>query len=185
MLSDVGEFKTFTDTLGKAREVTVFIYRHHWVLHLFRKFTKQRELTRPAITRFATAYLTLKSFHERKYRLRAMFASEEWGTSSYGKSLAGTKVQGIILYDRNFWKAIQFCMKCVLPLVHVLRLVDGDAKPAMGYIYEAMDRAKEKIASNLGHVKGRYERIWNIIDKRWDYQLHRPLHAAAYYLNPK
>jgi hypothetical protein len=30
------------------------------------------------------------------------------------------------------------------PLVKVLCLVDGD-KPAMGYLYEAMDRAKEAI----------------------------------------
>ena len=30
------------------------------------------------------------------------------------------------------------------PLVRVLHLVDGDEKPAMGYLYEAMDRAKEE-----------------------------------------
>jgi len=30
-----------------------------------------------------------------------------------------------------------------------------------------------------------YESIWEIIDKRWENQLHRPLHAAAYYLNPQ
>ena len=29
-----------------------------------------------------------------------------------------------------------------------------------------------------------YEPIWKIIDERWESQLHRPLHAAAYYLNP-
>ena len=29
-----------------------------------------------------------------------------------------------------------------------------------------------------------YMPIWNIIDARWELQLHRPLHAAAYYLNP-
>jgi hypothetical protein len=27
--------------------------------------------------------------------------------------------------------------------------------------------------------------IWEIIDQRWDNQLHRPLHAAGYYLNPQ
>ena len=27
--------------------------------------------------------------------------------------------------------------------------------------------------------------MWDIIDERWDKQLHRPLHAAGYYLNPK
>lgn len=27
--------------------------------------------------------------------------------------------------------------------------------------------------------------MWDIIDERWDNQLHRPLHAAGYYLNPQ
>lgn len=55
----------------------------------------------------------------------------------------------------------------------------------MGYIYEAMDRAKEEIAKNFRGVKKRYKKIWKIIDERWDLQLHRPLHAAAYCLNPR
>lgn len=29
-----------------------------------------------------------------------------------------------------------------------------------------------------------YEDVQEIIDVRWDNQLHRPLHATAYYLNP-
>ncbi|CAL5384210.1 unnamed protein product [Camellia sinensis] len=184
MLSDIGELTVFKDTIIKAKEIAVYIYRHAWVLDLFRKFTKNRELTRPAVTRFATAFLTLKSFQDRKLQLRAMFASEEWARSSYSTSVNAKKAQGTILGDARFWKAIKYCLKCVLPLVKILRLVDGDAKPAMGFIYEAMDRAKEEIASNLNHVRGRYKCIWEIIDTRWDLQLHRPLHAAAYYLNP-
>lgn len=30
-----------------------------------------------------------------------------------------------------------------------------------------------------------YEPVWKIIDDRWENQLHKPLHAAAYYLNPR
>jgi len=30
-----------------------------------------------------------------------------------------------------------------------------------------------------------YEHVWKIIDERWEAQLHKPLHAAAYYLNPQ
>ena len=67
----------------------------------------------------------------------------------------------------------------------MLRLVDGDAKPAMGYIYEAMDRAKEQIGKNFNNVKKIYDRIWEIIDTCWDLQLHRPLHAVVNYFNPK
>lgn len=29
-----------------------------------------------------------------------------------------------------------------------------------------------------------YQPVLDIIDERWETQLHRPLHAAAYYLNP-
>ncbi|GFZ10855.1 ATP/GTP-binding protein family [Actinidia rufa] len=184
MLSDIGELPVFKDTIDKAKEIFVFIYRHQWVLHLFRKFSKKRELTQPAIIRFATSYLTLKSFDETRVQLRAMFTSIAWVENYYSKTSGGLKVQGIV-DDKRFWKAIKYCMKVVLPLVKVLRLMDGDAKPAMGYIYEAMDRAKEEIAKNVDHVKRRYENIWKIVDLRWDIQLHRPLHAAAHYFNPK
>ncbi|KAG5562353.1 hypothetical protein RHGRI_005178 [Rhododendron griersonianum] len=89
------------------------------------------------------------------------------------------------MLDAKFWNAIRYCLKGVLPLVKALRLVDGDAKPAMSYIYEAMDRAKEQIDKNFNKVKRRYAAIWKIVDERWALQLHRPLHAAAYFLNPK
>eukprot|EP00253_Pinus_taeda_P036730 PITA_36730 len=73
------------------------------------------------------------------------------------------------------------------PLVKVLRLVDGD-KPAMGYLYEAMDRAKEAIHAYYAD-KGdegleKQQVIWRVIDQRWNNTLHRPIHAAGVYLNP-
>ena len=63
-------------------------------------------------------------------------------------------------------------------------MVDGD-KPAMGFIYEAMDQSKEAIKKAYGDKRQKYFPIWNIIDDRWNRQLHRPLHAAGYYLNPR
>ncbi|VFQ91606.1 unnamed protein product [Cuscuta campestris] len=57
--------------------------------------------------------------------------------------------------------------------------------PGMGFLYGCMDRAKEEISENLGQDFGFYNEIWKIIDKRWELQLHRDLHAAAYYLNPR
>lgn len=55
----------------------------------------------------------------------------------------------------------------------------------MGFIYELMDVAKEKIAFNCGRVERKYKPIWRKIDERWGPQLHQPLHAAGYYLNPQ
>ena len=60
-----------------------------------------------------------------------------------------------IVMDNSFWKNIVVCLKAAAPLVTVLRLVDSEEKPAMGFIYEAMESAKEKIKQNFNSVKRR------------------------------
>ena len=114
---------------------------------------QKKELVRAGVTRFATSYLTLRCWHETKIGLRAMFASEEWQRSQYSKKADDIKVRDIILANQTCRPSIKYCLKCVLPLVKVLRLVDRDAKPAMGYIYEAMDKAKEQIQKSFHGVK--------------------------------
>ncbi|KAK0581067.1 hypothetical protein LWI29_009593 [Acer saccharum] len=57
-------------------------------------------------------------------------------------------------------------------------MTDSEQLPAMGFIYGAMDKAKEEIAANLGNEEGAYKEIWKIIDKKGEFQLHRHLHAA-------
>eukprot|EP00253_Pinus_taeda_P001524 PITA_01524 len=58
----------------------------------------------------------------------------------------------------------------------------------MGYLYEAMDRAKESIRVYYDD-KGDEEfqkqlLLWEVIDERWNNTLHRSIHAAGIYLNP-
>ncbi|RVW89779.1 hypothetical protein CK203_034374 [Vitis vinifera] len=65
------------------------------------------------------------------------------------------------------------------PLVRVLRLVDGEKKTLMRYIYEDLNRAKDTIVRSFNRNEEKYKEIFNIIDKRWEIQLHRPLHAAG------
>ncbi|XP_020258855.1 uncharacterized protein LOC109835284 [Asparagus officinalis] len=47
-----------------------------------------------------------------------------------------------------------------------------------------MDRAKEANAKAFVDDSTKYYEVFDIIDKRWQDQLHRPLHIAGYYLNP-
>eukprot|EP00253_Pinus_taeda_P008258 PITA_08258 len=63
-------------------------------------------------------------------------------------------------------------------------MVDGE-RLAMGYMYEAMNQAKEQIRTAYKDSLAKYGRIWEIIDNIWNNQLHRPIHAAGYFLNPK
>ena len=84
----------------------------------------------------------------------------------------------------SYWNTVAFALKVSGHLVKELRLLDTKKKPPMGYIYEAMDRAKECIANSFDHKEEKYNKIFKIIDKRWDVQVHRPLHAATHFLNP-
>ncbi|XP_057780074.1 uncharacterized protein LOC130998677 [Salvia miltiorrhiza] len=68
--------------------------------------------------------------------------------------------------------SVVYSIKTTKPLVNVLRVVDAERAPVMGFIYAAMDEAKEKIAKNLNDEVGAYKEIWNIIDDKWEKQLH-------------
>ena len=83
-----------------------------------------------------------------------MFTSDEWKSSKFAKTRDGKFIEKIVL-DRLFWRDIVLCLRNAYPLLHVLRLVDSDEKPAMGYIYEEMDRAKEKIQKAFQGVQKR------------------------------
>ncbi|RVW88165.1 hypothetical protein CK203_042861 [Vitis vinifera] len=106
-------------------------------------------------------------------------------SSTWAKKVEGVKTRSTVLFDPNFWPHVAFCIKTIVPLVSVLREVDLEERPAMDYIYELMDSVKEKIAFNCWGVERKYGPIWRKIDVRWTPQLHRPLHAAGYYLNPQ
>lgn len=54
------------------------------------------------------------------------------------------------------------------PLVWGLRMVDGDEKPYMGYLYEAMDKVKECIKKRLRNRLYAYRPYIRVIDVRWN-----------------
>jgi hypothetical protein len=159
MLEDIGKLPIFKDVIGKAKRVCKFIYNHLWVLNLFRQQTGQRELKMSGVTRFTTCFLCLESFEKNKVFLKMMFGSKKWLESNFARSNEGMTVMSIITRDDSFWKKVKYCLTATTPLVKVLKLVDGDAKPAMGCVYEAMDRAKEEITSSFGNKLRWYENI--------------------------
>ena len=66
----------------------------------------------------------------------------------------------------SFWNHVVYILKVMGPLVKVLQLVDNERKPAMGYIYKAMDRCKEAIKKSFNENEDKYKEIFSIIDKR-------------------
>nr|XP_023886458.1 uncharacterized protein LOC111998598 [Quercus suber] len=183
--SDKRYFPIIDETIQKAKKITKFIYNHGKILSLMRsEFTNGRDLIRPAITRFATEFLSLQCLTKFKKELRQMFTCDQWVESQHARDVIGKEVAAIVLEDKDFWLQCQQIVKISEPLVRVLRLVDGDEKPSMGYLYEAMDKAKENIKARLKNKISAYIPFTSVIDARWDKQLHSPLHAAGCYLNP-
>ena len=78
-----------------------------------------------------------------------------------------------------------YILKVMGSLIGVPWLANNEEKAIMRYIYEAMDRAKETIHYSFNNNKEKYKQIFNIINERWECQLHHPLYPTYHYLNPQ
>lgn len=173
ILEDIFKLTHLKKTLERAIAVNTYIYNRTLLLNMMREFTGQKDMVRPAKTRFATAFITLESFKANKKHLKKLFTSDNWNISKFAKEAGGRQTANTILLP-SFWNNVKFAVNVGEPLLQVLRLVDGEKRPPMGYIYEAMDRAKETIAASFKYKKQKYNEVFKIIDERWNCQLHRP-----------
>ena len=112
-----------------------------------------------------------------------MVTSKEWTSSAYAKE---AKAKGFVeqVLDSGFWKQCVDIVKLTEPLVRVLRIVDSEDKPAMGFLYQAIYKAREEMVRRFQRNKKKVEPYLSILDNRWDSQLRKNLHAAGYWLNP-
>uniref|UniRef100_A0A803MKY8 HAT C-terminal dimerisation domain-containing protein n=1 Tax=Chenopodium quinoa TaxID=63459 RepID=A0A803MKY8_CHEQI len=88
-----------------------------------------------------------------------------------------------ILDDNEFWRAVEECIAISEPFLRILREV-ADGKPAIGFIYELMTKAKESIRTYYIMDEGKCKTFLDIVDKGWHNQLHTSLHSAGAFLNP-
>jgi len=183
MLQGIGNLAKFKKTIDLAKSFTIFVYGHHRTLACLRSFTLKREIIRPGVTRFATTYLTLQSMMEKKDCLRKMVVDSKWYDLPEAKTKKGKDATATVL-NIQFWRNVALCLKVFEPLVKVLRLVDGDVKPSMGFVYGELLKAKKEIKEAFGNVERNYKEVMAIVDKKMKDRLDSPLHVAAYMLNP-
>lgn len=100
----------YKKTIDQAKAFTIFVYAHHRTLALMRKHTKRRDIIRPGVTRFASAFLTLQSLIEKKDALRSMALSSEWEDNIQTKTQKG-KTATSTLMSRAFWNGVSTCLK--------------------------------------------------------------------------
>ncbi|XP_031101802.1 uncharacterized protein LOC116005702 [Ipomoea triloba] len=158
MLESIAGLPRFKKVLDQAKTLTIFFYAHHKTLAMMRSFTKKRDIIRPGVTRFASAFLTLQSLLDKKIELKAMFTSNEWDECKFAKTVKGKHAFNTVLSQ--------------------------DKKPSMGFVYGEIMHAKEEIKRALNGVEKNYEPIIRIIEEKMKNRLDTPLHLMAYFLNP-
>ena len=93
-------------------------------------FTKDRDLLRLGITRFAIEFISLQCLIHYEGDLKMMCTTNEWREFKKDRSRKNLrdKVSNLILIDR-FWKKAKEVQIIMEPLVKVSKLVDKDKKP--------------------------------------------------------
>ena len=76
MLEDIGKLAWVQDVVHECKQIIEYIYNHNWVLSLMREYT-EGELSRPAVTRFATNFLSLQNLLNEYQALRRMVSSRD------------------------------------------------------------------------------------------------------------
>ncbi|KAL5727183.1 hypothetical protein ACHQM5_000407 [Ranunculus cassubicifolius] len=167
----------------QAQSISRFIYNQTWVLDLMRKFTGGQELVRTGITKSASNFLSLQSMLKLRSRLKHMFNSPEYSSNPAYTNKTQSITCISILEDNDFWKAVDESVSVSEPFLKVLREATV-GKPLVGSIYELMTKAKESIRTYYIMDESKCKTFLDIVDRRWNNQLHSPLHAAAAFLNP-
>ncbi|XP_025640666.1 uncharacterized protein [Arachis hypogaea] len=156
ILKDISSMAHISNLATRASKITVFVYNHTVFLSWLRQRPHWREIVRPGATRFATVFITLKSIFDRKKELQQLVVDSIFTDHKLGRSATGRAVSAIIL-DAKFWDDCFTVCKLVGPLIYLLRVVDADDPPSLGYVYEGMLRAEDAIKEMFRQSKTAYQ----------------------------
>ncbi|XP_057746771.1 uncharacterized protein LOC130966033 [Arachis stenosperma] len=95
------------------------------------------------------------SIFDRKKELQQLVVDSIFTDHKLGRSATGRAVSAIIL-DCKFWDDCFTVCKLVGPLIYLLRVVDADDKPSLGYVYKVMLRAEDAIKEMFRQSKTAY-----------------------------
>eukprot|EP00253_Pinus_taeda_P004192 PITA_04192 len=120
LLEDMGKLSFIKEAVDMARSVPKFIYNYAFVLSLMRSFTRNKELRCPAITRFATNFITLQCLLRCQFELKQMFVFDDWRNCRYNRRQDGKAIAKMV-YSETFWRGVEEACSVSEPIVKVLR----------------------------------------------------------------
>ena len=95
---------------NQTKEMTCFLYAHHTTLALMRHHTKKRDIVRPGVTRFASAFLTLQSLDAKRKQLKEMCCSDTWEGCKHTRTKKGKVAHAVGHFRKMCLFALRYCL---------------------------------------------------------------------------
>lgn len=183
ILEDFSKVDWVNRCILQAQSISRFVYNSSSILALMKQYTGGQEIIKSGITKSVSSFLSLQSLLKQRGRLKHMFNSPDFsGNAAHANKPQSTICVGIV-DDTDFWRGVEECVAISEPFLKVMREVSG-GRPAVGFIYELMTKAKESIRTYYIMDEIKSKTFLDIVDKKWQNNLHSPLHTAAAFLNP-
>jgi hypothetical protein len=171
------------NTIQVAEWIVLYIYKHKVNVSI-RRVHKKRDF-------FASNFLMLKSLLEVESEFQALQVSIVTLSSDWGKPLNEKQAAGLFrganfidyaIRCKEFWSRGKIIAQVMQPLFQARCLVRCEG-PTSGYLYEMMERVQDAFKQCCDNNYVLYDVIWKIVNEV-RYDIIRPIHAAAAFLNP-
>ncbi|XP_060170931.1 uncharacterized protein LOC132601896 [Lycium barbarum] len=97
------------------------------------------ELVKPSKITSIVPSLTLENILSRQEHLVTMFQSSNWRISILASTSEGKRMSETV-EDQSCWTRALKAVKVTIPLVEVIKLLNGNNKPQVGFIYGTLDQ---------------------------------------------
>ncbi|CAI5966552.1 unnamed protein product [Closterium sp. NIES-65] len=190
MMEDVGKMGWAKGLVEKGGMMINFVRNHHFT-RAYMKKGGEKQVLKPAGTRFGTQYIALSRLCEVRGGLAQMVLSDEWNewaARDKDRKIAAEKFRAAVM-DEEWWGLAVFFTSLMAVSFKAMRAIDSSAKGMMGKMYDIMLQLTEDINDKLdeaGDILTRAEKanITKILKDRWDNSLACPMHVVGWILNP-
>ena len=146
--------------INDAKLIVSYMYEDCIILSLMKEYTNEKELKHPCTSMFSSNFLMLQSILNVQDELQLLVVSSEWEKLNHNKK--GIAVASII-QSTQFWTPGKDLLQVLEPLVRALQLVVSDWSTT-GYLYEALEMAKEAIKQRCSSNQDKYMQIWELFN---------------------
>ncbi|GBG79132.1 hypothetical protein CBR_g28847 [Chara braunii] len=183
LLRDIATQPWAAEVMKRAHKIIKFMRNKQKALHIHRTAKGALDLTRPADTRFGTAYMMLERLYEQRMVLDGVVSSDQWRDARWaGDARVDEPEVRRLCRSDWWWQQVKKVMDVMEPCYTFLRAMDFDGSSPPG-LWDLESILWRKI-DVLGLWEDERKVVFDIVADRCA-MMRQPAHAAAYLLDPR